>query len=283
VAFGHALGFQKMGFDAYTAPAARSNGDSFDLPRLDLHSNNIRMAFLKAAAFRLPGAILTSWSYRGSPHEVCLAEYVGTAYGWNSRTPAVPELLASLLRQRYGIDDPELARAMLADSQVVPASTLARPKLDDGKRAWVLSSEAQLEQIRQVAGREPDKQLQQLGSWLDQLSATTERLRRAKSAARRHQDELACWDLSYRHLVHRLRFVPLVVRLIRAKQANSEGPQVAEWKRSLESLFEPRARLRAEWAGLYRDVCTARHLEIELHNRFDAEADIIDRIFAGDR
>ena len=67
-AFGHVLGFKEQGFAAMPAPAVRSAGDNFALPRFGLHMDNTRLAFLKAAEFKANGAFVTSWSDRGSSH-----------------------------------------------------------------------------------------------------------------------------------------------------------------------------------------------------------------------
>ena len=283
VAFGHAPGFRKLGFDAFTAPAARCSGDNFDLPRFELHMANIRLAFLKAAVFKLPGAILTSWSYRGSPHEVCLPEYVCASYGWNTAAPDIEDLLATFFRQRYGIEGTKLAEAVLAESHIVPPSTLARPTLDDDERAWRVTAATQLEQIRRLARTEPATALAGLRTQLDQIAQSKHLWQEAMRTGKRNQRELRCWDLSRRHLEHRLQLVPPLWHLIRVADGETaaDKQQVERWQQQLESLSESRARLRSEWAELYRDICTPRHLETELDHRFDAEAVIIRDVLSG--
>ena len=284
LAFGHARGFKDLGFDAFISPAARCSGDNFDLPRYGMHMANIRLAFLKAVAYELPGSIVTSWSYRGSPHEVCLPEYVCTSYGWNTATPDIGELLARFFRQRYGIDGTKLAEAVLAESSIVPPSTLARPTLDDEKRAWRLTAAAQLEQIKRLAGAKADTHLTRLQQQLEQLTRSESLWQEAIPKARRHQRELRHWGLSHHHLMHRLRFVPPALQLIRSADAGADADkeQMNKWRRQLESLAGPRDKLRREWAELYGESCTPRHLETDIYNRFDAETAIIEGLLSGE-
>jgi hypothetical protein len=279
-AFAHARGFQQLGFKVYTASAARAGGDTFNLPRYKLRMGNIRLACLKAAEFKLPGTMVTSWSYRGSPHEVCLPEYASVAYGWNTKTPDVKEFLGRFFRQRYGIDNPvQLAQTVLAGSHIVPPSTVALPTLDDEKRAWLMTAEAQWEQVKHFADAGGDQQVDKVRAWLDHLSRGDETWAKALCSASRHQRELKYWDLSRRHLIHRLRLLVPLIRILDAKKTGQRR-NLDFWRNQLADSAERRKKLQQEWVQLYEEICTSRHLEVELYNRFGAEKDMIAKALA---
>ncbi len=277
VAFGHAPGFQALGFGAFTAPAARCGGDNFDLPRYELHLNNIRVAFRKAAEFGLPGAIITSWSYRGSPHEVCLPEYACAAYGWNPEMGDVAAFLSRFFKQRYGLSEPRLAATALSLSKVLPPSTIATPKRDDARDAWVVSAETQFEQIKTAMA--PARRADSLATWARWGKEAGEAIQLLGGAASapRNAGELEHWTLSLRHLEHRLNLLQSLAPLVAVAYLGETAPaaDLAVWKDRLQRSAAQREQLRQQWAHLYTPQMTARHLEIELYNRFAAEAEMI--------
>jgi hypothetical protein len=277
VAFGHAMGFKDLGFDAFTAPAARCSGDNFDWPRFDLHMRNLRIAFLKAAEFHLPGTIVTNWSYRGSSHELCLAEMSSVAYGWNDNTPDIEPLLTAFFRQRYGIDQPGLAQAVLGVSTVLPATTVALPKRDNARNAWVLSTELQLAQIKTlIQTPQREELLQQHRAWLDQVQHLAALWREATRKATRNRGDLRHWNLAISHIEHRLRLIQPLAGLAEVAYADAQASeeQVRKWQEELKSLEGSREDLRVAWADLYGPIATPQHLEVQLLERFDAEREI---------
>jgi len=278
--FGHALGFTALGFEAFTAPAARCSGDHFDLPRLDLHMSNVQIAFRKAVEFKLPGAILTSWSYRGSPHEVCLPEYACAAGGWNANVDEPAEFLGRFLSQRYGIDDADLAEAIWRIAPIVPPSMLARPELDDARGAWIVPARGQLQQLRDAIRDGVADRLSQWEAWRQQASEASESLRRSADAATRNRHELRYWQLSLEHLVHRLGLIQPLARLLAARegQPDARHDEIASLKAEVHSFEESRDDLRSAWAELYGPLLTSRHLEVDLYNRFDAEKKMIEAV-----
>jgi hypothetical protein len=282
VAFGHAAAFKAQGFGAFPAPAARCAGDNFALPRFDLHMNNIRIAFLKAADFKLPGAFVTSWSYRSSPHEVCLPEYACVSYGWNPATPDTGKLMAGFFRQRYGIDDASLAAALLATTPIIPPSTRAAPALDDTWTGWVMNGQQQVQQIKEVVGGDREQTLATCRTWLEQMTGTAKEFQEAAAKATRNQPELRHWDLSMQHLIHRLRLLQPLLRLagVAYGRAGASDGEIAGWTKEVQQFDRPREVLRGAWADLYRDIHTLHHLKIELYNRFDAEREMIGLLLA---
>jgi hypothetical protein len=267
VAFGHALGFKTLGFDAFNSPAARCAGDSFDLPRFDTHMDNIQVAARKAAEFGLPGVIVTSWSYRGSPHEVCLPEYVCVASAWNRATPEPAELMSQFFAQRYGITDASLGAAIVDLSPIVPPSCLAQPSLDDARGAWVMGSEHQLRQIREALKQDPKGKARQWQSWQQQVETVSKRLRESATQAR-HADELRKWELALAHLSHRLAWLQAVAsRIVPDSKPQSDQADFA----ALESACD---QLRANWADAYKDIHTPLSLTAQLYTRFDTEKEI---------
>ncbi len=279
VAFGHALGFKDLGFEAFTAPAARCAGDNFDWPRFDLHMRNIRLAFSKAADFGLAGAIVTNWSYRGSPHELCLPELACTSAGWNNERAEVAAILAAFLGQRYGINDPRLVEAILKLSGVLPATTLARPRRDNDRNAWVLGSELQLAQLKDlVKSPQREQKLEQHRVWLDLVRRAVGLWGEAAQTAVRHQEELRHWDLALSHIEHRLLLIQPLTRLAAVAYMNAPatGEQIRQWERELRASDERRLELRGVWERLYGGIATPRHLRIQLLERFDAEREMID-------
>ncbi len=267
VAFGHALGFKTLGFDAFTSPAARCVGDSFDLPRFDTHMDNIQVASRKAAEFGLPGVIVTSWSYRGSPHEVCLPEYACVASAWNRATPGPAELMSRFFAQRFGVTDPGLGAAIVDLSPIVPPSCLAQPSLDDARGAWVMGSENQLRQIREALKQDPQGKLQQWQSWQQQIEVVSKRLRESATQAR-HADELRKWELALAHLSHRLAWLQAVAaRIVPDSDPQSDHADFAAFQAACD-------RLRANWAEAYQDIHTPLSLTAQLYTRFDTEKEI---------
>jgi hypothetical protein len=260
------------GFRAFTAPAARCSGDLFDLPNMLLHLENIQGGFLRAVELKLAGAIITSWSYRGSPHEVCLPEYACAAYGWNTREADVPILLMRFFRQRYGLQEADgaaLAKAALAETRVIVPTALARPSLDTDKRAWRIPATRQADQLMSRISKENPTQLQaSLESQWRQFAGNDALWQSALRSAKRHQRELYSWDLSRRHLQHRLS---LALALARLKSGGKEEKQ-------LDSLAQARRKLRDAWSEHYSDVFTPQHMEVELNIRFDAEPGIIEAV-----
>jgi hypothetical protein len=260
------------GFRAFTAPAARCSGDLFDLPKVFLHMENIQGGFLGAVELKLAGTIITSWSYRGSPHEVCLPEYACAAYGWNARETDVPTLLRRFFRQRYGLpeaDGAALAKAALAETRIIVPTTLARPSLDTNKRAWTIPATRQADQLMSRISKEEPAQLQiSLESQLRQFAGNDALWQSALRSAKRHQRELCSWDLSRRHLQHRLA---LALALTPLKSGGKEEER-------LDSLAQARRQLRDAWSEHYRDVFTPQRMEVELDIRFDAEPGIIEAV-----
>jgi len=122
-----------------------------------------------------------------------------------------------------------------------------------------------------------------LRAQLDRITQSKHLWQEAMRTGKRNQRELRCWDLSRRHLADRLRLVPPLWQLIRVADGEpaADKQQVERWQQQRESLSESRARLRGEWAELYRDICTPRHLETDLGHRFDAEAAIIRDVLSG--
>jgi len=267
VAFGHALGFKTLGFGAFNAPAARCVGDSFDLPRFGLHMDNIQVASRKAAEFSLPGVIVASWSYRGSPHEVCLPEYVCIASAWNRATPQPAELMQRFLAQRFGITDASLGAAILDLSSVVPPSCLAQPSLDDARGAWVMGSDHQLRQIRESLKRDPEDKVRRWRSWQQQLESVAKRLSEVTAQAR-HADELRKWKLAVNHLSHRLEWLQAVAVVLIPESDHRSSSEV------FSALGAASERLRADWAGAFKQVHTPLSLDAQLFTRFDTEKEI---------
>jgi hypothetical protein len=277
VAFGHALGFKSVGFGAITAPAARCSGDNFDLPRYELHMNNIRLAFRKAAEFGLPGAIITSWSYRGSPHEVCLPEYACAAYGWNPEMGDITVFLKRFFEQRYGLSDPRLAETALLLSKVLPPSTIATPWRDTERNAWVVSAQTQLEQIKTaMAPARKSETLAARARWDKDVAEAIELFSTTSSNARRNAGELYYWILSLRHLKHRLAVLAELEPLVELADVSETPPGVdLKARNRLLGIAERREQLRQQWAHLYAPDMTPQHLGIELYNRFGAEDQMI--------
>lgn len=266
------------GFRAFTAPAAQCSGDLFDLPRVLLHMENIQAGFLRAVELKLAGTIITSWSYRGSPHEVCLPEYACAAYGWNAREADVPTLLKRFFRQRYGLSEADgatLGRVALAETKVIVPTALGRPSLDTNKRVWTIPATSQADQLMSRISKEGPTQLQaSLESQMRQFASNDTPWQSALRSAKRHQRELYSWDLSRRHLKHRLALSLALVRLKSGGKGEEE---------QLGSLAEARSKLRDAWGEHYRDVFTPQHMEVELDIRFDAEPKIIEAIRGWER
>ena len=170
---------REVGLRAFTAPAARCGGDVFDLPRLLLHMENIQGAFLRAVEWKLPGTIITSWSYRGSPHEVCLPEYAAAAYGWNTSEADVSRLLArffSAAVRTIGTDGEALAQAALAETKQSVPTALGVPSLDVKQRAWTIPAAKQADQL---IGRMSKEDLVRLTGSLEKQIPTLCRQRRS--------------------------------------------------------------------------------------------------------
>ena len=267
VAFGHALGFKTLGFQAFNAPAARCAGDNFDLPRFEWHMQNIQVASRKAAEFGLPGVIVTSWSYRGSSHEVCLPEYACIASAWNRATLGPAVLMRQFFAQRFGITDANLGAAILDLSPVVPPSCLAQPALDDARGAWVMGGDHQLRQISEALKRDPKGKLRQWQSWQQQVEMVSKRLRESATQAR-HADELRKWELALAHLSHRLKWLQtLASRIVPDRNPQSDQADFSAFEAACDEL-------RAKWADAYKDIHTPLSLTAQLYTRFDTEKEI---------
>ncbi|MBN2161395.1 MAG: hypothetical protein JW713_00515, partial [Pontiellaceae bacterium] len=263
---------REVGLRAFTAPAARCSGDVFALPRLMLHMDNIRLACLQAVEWKLPGTIITSWSYRGSPHEVCLPEYACAAYGWNTGEGEIPALLGRFFRQRYGLpeaDGASLAQAALEETKQYIPTAQAKPSYDIDKRAWIMSAAKQSGQLIALAGRkDPAALAASLENQVRLFDKNDVFWQSALQNATRFQGELRCWNLSRRHLKHRLELSRVLMML-------KTGANV---DKQLASLNEARNRLRDEWRELYRDVYTPPFMQVDLEVRFGAEPGIIDAL-----
>jgi hypothetical protein len=83
------------------------------------------------------------------------------------------------------------------------------------------------------------------------------------------QGDLYSWDLSRRHLQHRLALSLASVWLKSGGKGEEE---------QLGSLAEASSKLRDAWSEHYREVFTPRHMEVELDIRFDAEPGIIEAV-----
>jgi hypothetical protein len=261
-----------IGLEAFTAPAARAYGDVFDLPRVQSRMENIREAFLRAVQWKLAGTILTSWSYRASPHEVCLPEYAAAAYGWNTHEADIGALLPRFFSQRYGLSrstGAALAQSACAETRQTVPTAVAIPTFDVERRVWTISAAGQATQLITRIGEEGATKLPtELESQLRLCAANNVRWQSALQSAQRHQRELRCWDLSRRHLQHRLA---LSLSLVRLKSGGDEQSQ-------LDSLAKARTSLRSQWKELYRGVFTPAAMNVELETRFDDEPGIVDGV-----
>ncbi|MCC6127371.1 MAG: family 20 glycosylhydrolase [Pirellulales bacterium] len=263
---------REAGFQAITASAARSGtGELIDLPRMSLHTENIRAGCLQAVQSKMAGTIITSWSYRGSPHEVCLPEYACAAYGWNTREAGVPALLERFFRQRYAFSDAEAAAltiAALSETKIdLPAAESGRLFWDPPSRTWSLTPDRQAAQlIASIESQGLKRQRASLESSRRLIAGNNALWESALRSAKRHRDELRSWNLSRRRIQHRLE---LTLALTRLKAGNDEDGQ-------LHNLAASGARLREEWKNHYLRVFTPAHLNIELFNRFDSEPGLID-------
>jgi hypothetical protein len=262
------------GFQAFTASAARCDSrELLDWPRLSYHLENIRGGCLQAIASKMPGTIITSWSYRGCPHELCLPEYAGISYAWNAREAGVPILLKNFFRQRYALADglgAALTQAALAETKIdVPTLQAEMTNWNAAERTWTIPAPRQAEQLlARIKKHGAESVRDSLSDALRQYAENDAVWRSVLQAAAINRTELQCWDLSRRHLRHRLELTQALARM-------KAGEDV---ERRLAALLEAGAKLREEWKSLYRDVFTPAHMKVELDLRFDAEPGIIDAV-----
>ncbi|MCC6126995.1 MAG: beta-N-acetylhexosaminidase [Pirellulales bacterium] len=262
------------GFQAFTASAARCDSrELVDWPRLAYHLENIRGGCLQAIASKMPGTIITSWSYRGCPHELCLPEYAGISYAWNAREAGVPILLKNFFRQRYALPDglsDALAQAALAETKIdVPTLQAEMTNWNAAERTWTIPPRRQAEQLlARIKKHGAESIRDSLSDGLRQYAENDALWRSVLQSAAMNRTELQCWDLSRRHLRHRLE---LTLALARMKAGEDVEQRLA-------ALVQEGAKLREEWKTLYRDVFTPAHMKVELDLRFDAEPGIIDAV-----
>ena len=212
-------------------------------------------------------------SYRGSAHEVCLPEYACVTYGWNPASPDLPQLLEAFLRQRYGIASPgPVARSILAESEIVPPSTLAKPSLGHTRRAYILKAKTQMKQLKDVAQTEPRQHLVRIDRWQQMLSQSEGHWKTAQQSATRHQDELEIWLLSRRLLRHRLDLTRMLLHRFAATENLEDGE---EWRPQMGALFKERNDLRTAWASFFEDIYTPEYLKVDLYQRFDVEDELV--------
>jgi len=237
-----------------------------------LHMQNIRGGFLRAVNSKLAGTIITSWSYRGSPHEVCLPEYACAAYGWSIREADVAALLARFFRERYGLpeaDGAALARIALEETKLIVPTALGRPTLDTKERAWTIPAARQADQlIARMREEDPARLKESLEEGIRLFAGGDAAWQSATRSAKRLQREISSWDLSRRHLQHRLQLSMALVRLKSGENMDQE----------LRSLAEATGKLRDGWKALYQDAYTPSFLEVDLGFRFDAEPGIIETV-----
>ncbi len=278
-AFGHVAGFKKLGYEAITAPAARFSGNNFALPRYAIHMENIRLAMIKAVQYKSLGSIITSWSYRLSPHEVCMPSYACAAYGWNVSTPNIAILLKQFLALRYGIDEPALAEGLLGMPEDAPPTTAATPRWDKDHRRWVMTGAQQFDQIAKFAAKKsppsPETNRQQIKA-LDDLARILEH---STTQAQRRRAELAFWELSLSHLRHRLQLLEQLYPLVKPtnnKQAAQDKSFIDNFMQQILTLKQQRLDLRRRWAELFAEINTVSFHPTDLYIRFDAEDEIVD-------
>jgi len=270
--------FQDMGFQAFTASAARNRGDQFDLPRLQLHMYNIRDGFIKASELKLAGSIITSWSYRGAPHEVCLPEYAGAVYGWNTHMPDTPELTAIFFQERYGLPE--------ADAQVLSKTALAEGNIKVPTTRGIVGFNGSISSASQA------------GQLLDYMTNTAATISLQNSlqiltngdslwqavlrTAVRNQRELQSWDLTRRHLIHRLKLALTLThpKKIEGNDATNKTMEAGPLELQFDLLNRERDVLREEWQQLYHNVFTPSHMKNELDYRFDAETGIVEKVMS---
>ncbi len=149
---------------------------------------------------------------------------------------------------------------------MVPTA-LGRPTLDVQRRAWTIPAAYQAEQLVKRISAEGDatRVAASLDSQLRLFTGNDRLWQSALKSATRHQSELRSWDLSRRHLEHRLR---LSIALARSKSGANVDQQ-------LRLLAEDSTKMRNEWKELYREVYTPPFMEVDLGIRFDAEPGII--------
>jgi hypothetical protein len=260
------------GIQAFTASAARCDScELLDWPRLAYHMENIRAGCLQAVKSTMLGTIVTSWSYRGCPHELCLPEYACAAYGWNTREADVAALLARFFQQRYVLPEAEsaaLAKAALAETKIkVPTIEAEMNTWNSKERTWIIPAKQQAAQlINRMKEQGAERLRASLQTELLEFAGNDALWQSALQSAKRHQAELLSWDLSRRHLKHRLDL----------SQALMAGNTGKDGQRMYGSLIEAGNKLREEWKELYRDTFTPRHMKVELDLRFDTEPGIIE-------
>ncbi len=280
-AFGHVAGFKKLGYDAITAPAARFSGNNFALPRYAIHMENIRLAMTKAVQYKSLGSIITSWSYRLSPHEVCLPSYACAAYGWNVSTPDIATLLKQFFVLRYGIDEPSLAKGLLGIPEDAPPTTAAAPRWDKEHRRWVMTGAQQFDQIAKFTAKKSPLSPETNRQQVKELNDLAKILEHATNQAQRRRAELTFWKLSLNHLRHRLQLLEQLYRLVPPKNAKppvQDKSLIDDFMQQILTLKQQHLDLRRDWSESFNGILTSHYLLTDLYIRFDAEDEIVDLV-----
>ncbi|MFO7536080.1 MAG: family 20 glycosylhydrolase [Kiritimatiellia bacterium] len=236
------------GFAFMVAPAARSAGDSFCVPRAPQHPDNAVGAARAAVADRSLGYILTSWALRRAPWP--LTEYTLLAGSLALKNPDVSrkEIDRAFVLDQFGVNDLSLARIPFLLGVAVPSILQAQPCADLRTNLWLAKAfEDRLEDDR----KDLKGSLKQLKILKDNCAEAGKLLDRARPRSARQRERVALWRWAIQVMAFYAGYAPAWL--------NGEKPVAA--RKEMQSLSTLSTKLLGR---LY----TAHTLKEEQQNRF---------------
>jgi hypothetical protein len=194
-----------QGFRVVTCPAASSHGDNVFAPRHWYHLANTRDSFLKGAASRLAGSLLTSWSVRLFPWELQLSCIDLPGFLQANPAGSLDGFQDWFARHRFGLPDGAelfaacglLSKPCLFSHSSSLGVTKACLPVDAGHVAAML---ARVAHERRVAEERAACRARQV-----EYSAALERFQALSARATRGHVLLDVWELAARNLLSRAR------------------------------------------------------------------------------
>jgi hypothetical protein len=226
------------GFQVIVAPAARSLGDSFCVPK-EHHVENILGAVASAQEAHVLGVLITSWALRRSPWP--LTEYGLMAGAMALQQPGISrrEIDAAFALEHFGVADPRLAQIpQLLGRNTVMGLVESRCEIDEDTGQWFGESHA-LRQERMA--REPAATRRSAAILRRNAARARALLELARPRTPRQRARVKLWWWAHDVLVYYAEFAPEMLK----ETGQLQQDQLREYERIAKVLDRRTDRLLA--------------------------------------
>ncbi len=237
------------GFEVVTCPACSSARDNIFTPRMYYHLANVGDSFTKGRQAHLLGSLLTSWTVHLFPYELQrpaleLPDYLAKHSG-----AELDQYEFDYCRTHFGVENREFfeAAGLLSSSCLFSDTPTSGHFKDcrgapDGHIRRVLDRLIREECLAQELARSQCR--------ISEYLRAANILEHLAGNAKGSHDELACWQLAARNLVHRAKTSAYVLK---RELAGTQGLAAGNAAEAAQLLFEISV-LKAQTECMYQNI-----------------------------